>query len=362
MSHPPGQSLALIEALCSDDGVVSEAAAARLAITGLPAVRHLLKALDTASARDRVRMLGVLERIGAASARPRLVEALHDPDDDVAGAAAAALGSLLTSPDSDTAAATLDHLAATALDATRAVAVRLAAIGALQQVDDIDAIAMVRAQLLADTEPLMRTAARGDGPPVEDTGRPSQQDSDEQPPLERLEAAATGTLPDDPTSLRQAVAATAGTASLTTLHRLIERMREHEATRPPNARDWQATRAAVHQALADRGSRTAVYDLRDTVAHLGASTPVGVLSALQRIGDTPTLDVLADAWRGTDDEWFRKQLASTFHAIVSREGLTRRHAAVRRLGQRVPEAFDALWPTAVSTPSRNRPSRRQDAP
>jgi hypothetical protein len=122
---------------------------------------------------------------------------------------------------------------------------------------------------------------------------------------------------------------------------------------------WRTVRASVHQALAARNSRLAVYDLRETIERLGAATPVGILSALQHVGDLPALESLADAWARDADEWFRTQLATAFAAIVTREGVTRRHAVIRKIAQRAPDALAALWPAAtpaaISTPSRNRP-------
>ena len=91
-----------------------------------------------------------------------------------------------------------------------------------------------------------------------------------------------------------------------------------------------------------RGSRLAVYDLRESVEALGSQTPVGMLSALQQVGDASVLDAVADAWAGSSNAWFRGQLVTIFRAIVAREKMTKRHAAMKKLAARQPDAFAAL--------------------
>jgi hypothetical protein len=86
-----------------------------------------------------------------------------------------------------------------------------------------------------------------------------------------------------------------------------------------------------------------VYDLRETLETLGEHTPVGMLSALQQVGDVSALDAVVEAWLATDNAWFRGQLATTFQAVVAREKITRRHAAIKKIAARAPEALAALW-------------------
>ena len=81
-----------------------------------------------------------------------------------------------------------------------------------------------------------------------------------------------------------------------------------------------------------RGSRLAVYDLRESVEALGSQTPVGMLSALQQVGDASVLDAVADAWAGSSNAWFRGQLVTIFRAIVAREKITKRHATDEETG------------------------------
>ena len=110
---------------------------------------------------------------------------------------------------------------------------------------------------------------------------------------QRLEAAASGDLPADPELLRQSIGAHGATAPLTVLHKVIERVRAREADgcRATRSRRGASCAPTTHLALALRGSRLAVYDLRETLEALGSQTPVGMLSALQQVGDASVLDV-----------------------------------------------------------------------
>ncbi len=300
-------------------------------------------ALDTAPTSHAVRVLGVLERIGDPLAQPALLQALADSRDEVAVAAAAALGVLLTSDRTTAATAALDHLTAAALAFSRPRAVRLAALEAMTA-SGLEIVASVRAQLLSDGDEAVRAAAQAPpggleapdadmGPP--DAGHPS--------PDAIVQAAAAGTLPLEAETLRQALSASAAVA-LSDLHRVVQCLVAHERAHPEEAAAWRVARAAAHQALAARHSRLAVYDLRDTIVQAGAATPVGFLSALQVVGDAASLDAIVEAWTATDDSWFKGQLSAVFAAIVQREGLTRRHGVMRRLAQRMPGAVHALWP------------------
>lgn len=339
MPERPGQSRALIATLLADDPVAAEAATARLAIIGRASVRPVLEALHDASPGQSVRLLSVLERIGDPLGLPALTMALADAHVEVAEAAVAALSSLLASPRHAAATEALDRLTSVTLDRARPASVRRAALEALSTLD-LEAVALVRAQLLGDEDEEIRAAARAAVAPqaASPVAAPAPA-----PASDVVQAAAEGRLPAEPEVLRQALAAS-DAVSLAELHRVILRLREEERRVPEAAAGWQVARAAAHQALAARGSRLAVYDLRETIGQLGAATPVGVLSALQAVGDVAALDAIVDAWTATGDAWFRGQLAATFAAIVRRETLTRRHGAIRKLAQRAPDAVDALWP------------------
>jgi hypothetical protein len=132
------------------------------------------------------------------------------------------------------------------------------------------------------------------------------------------------------------------TARLTELQHLVDHIRaqEHRETDALVREEWRALRGAAHQALAARNSRLALYDLRDSL--LGADRlPVAFLAALEEIGDASCLEPLAaayDASSRSSDAWWREHVALAFRAIIHREGLTRRHAAVKRTMSRWPDA------------------------
>jgi hypothetical protein len=119
--------------------------------------------------------------------------------------------------------------------------------------------------------------------------------------------ALAGQLPDEPAALREAMALQAEAAPLADLRRLIEAIaaREQREPQPGAAQEWLAARGAIHQALALRGSRIALYALAAAFA------------------------------RSSDARW-QHQLARAFEAIVTRERMTARHAAVRRALARAP--------------------------
>ena len=121
---------------------------------------------------------------------------------------------------------------------------------------------------------------------------------------------------------------------------------QREALAPPQERqDWLCARGTAHLVLARRGSRLALYDLRESVA-TGVPLPVEFLAALAVIGDQSCLETLAAAHaRGQEerrDDWWRDHLAETFRAIVRRERLTRRHALMKKIDARWPKTFEAL--------------------
>ena len=129
---------------------------------------------------------------------------------------------------------------------------------------------------------------------------------------------------------------------LTDLQRVVDLVRGREQREADRARreEWRAVRGAVHQALAARNSRLALYDLRDSLLDADR-LPVAFLAALEEIGDATCLEPLAaayDASSRSGDTWWREHVATAFRAIVQREGLTRRHAAVKRAMARWPDA------------------------
>src|SRR5438270_223298 len=78
---------------------------------------------------------------------------------------------------------------------------------------------------------------------------------------------------------------------------------------PPARRDeWRLVRAAAHQALADRGSRLALYDLRESLHNLKRGMPVEFLGPLTAIGDASCLEAIAAEHAAARDPWWRQRL------------------------------------------------------
>ena len=93
-----------------------------------------------------------------------------------------------------------------------------------------------------------------------------------------------------------------------------------------------ALRGSLHQVLALRGSRLALYDLRESLEGAPARLPASFLAALHVLGDESCLEPLAAAWAAAamdntaDGVRWRQQLAAAFKAITQREKITKRHA------------------------------------
>jgi hypothetical protein len=102
----------------------------------------------------------------------------------------------------------------------------------------------------------------------------------------------------------------------------------------------------LHMALARRDSRVALYDLRESIERAEEPLPADFLEALALIGDASSLESIAAAFVQSsampDAEMWRRGVADTFQAIVVREGITSRNAALRRVQSRFRERADLL--------------------
>jgi hypothetical protein len=114
--------------------------------------------------------------------------------------------------------------------------------------------------------------------------------------------------------------------------------RERAQKKAAAVNDWRAARGAVHQALALRGSRVALYDLRETFARASGPLPSSFLAAVTMIGDESCVEPLASAYaNATTDARWKGQLAQAFRAVVKRERITKRHSALRRALAKAPD-------------------------
>jgi len=318
--------LPLIDALRGGPAVEREAAAARLTVIGERGVPHLLDLLGDAQAPTaaHVAALTVLETVSDTRALDAALLRLTDARPEIACAAAGVVRMWLSSAAGDRA---LDRLTELALDGTRDTRLRLAALAAL-------------ADLPARTRAPVWQALAGDG-----DAQIRAFVSAGTAPDDRPEAAAAPPLTGDPDAIRRWIDRHGTTASLQAMHRLLETVRAREADEPPGAGrlPWTATRAEVHQVLAVRGSRVALYDLRETIEGAREGLAPAFLEAADRIGDATLLEALARVYVDvTGEDWWRDRVSATGRAIVAREKLTARHTVMKRVRTRYPAAYEAF--------------------
>jgi len=271
---------------------------ARLRVMGVRALPHLTTLLESsAPPAVRAAAFSVLESFDDPRVIALAQRALQDGDADVALAAIGVLRGWLTREDGTRA---LDAVSAAALDKRRDGAVRLAALDALSELPP---------ELVA---PIRERA------PVDGGDRPAL---------------------DDPSSLGAWLAEHGATAPLSALHAAVTGAREREEADTLTRRrdEWTRMRGAAHLALAHRGSRVAVYDLRESFDRARTPLPADFLAAAARVGDESCLEPMARAWAGAKGEpWWRSRLMETAADVVARLKLTARHATLRRVRDKWP--------------------------
>ncbi len=317
-----GHVTKLLADLRSENPVVREAASARLIVIGSAAVDKLSAVASDPSPVVRIAAVRTLEGIGDPRALPALFARMDDADSSVAFAAIDASRTFLQS---DRGPAAVDRLTRAALDAKQPQAVRVAAVQALAVLGE------------SSIKPLLKALP----PEVRDAVRSA-------PPSSRL----PGKTSEDPLALRMDLdsAAHRSLADLLSLVRLA-REREQTSDRPI---EWIALRGAAHVALAKRGSRLALYDLKESLEVAEAPLPADFLAAVALVGDAASLQSIAAAYTRADrartgserarQSVWRGELADAFAAVVKRERLTRRHASIKQIEKRWLAAFEGLWP------------------
>lgn len=312
-----------------------DAAGARLTVLGARAVPSLIDCLrDERPLAGRVAALRILEAIHDPRALAPAAQLVDDPEVAVASMAVAVLRGFLRSRESVLADAAFERLTGVALDPRRAEPIRAAAIEALSDLAP-EAVAQVLHQLEDDpSSHIWGAAAR----PRETAANP-----------QTLSELAAGARCPEPEALRLQLTSEGADVALPILARLLDTLRDREAAETSSVRrtEWQAVRAALHQLLAARGSRLALYDLRETLVVVPGPLPVGFVAALETVGDTTCLDAVAAAYqraRRADDAWWTEHLLTAFRAILRRERLTRRSPAVRHLIAKWPDATAELLP------------------
>jgi len=280
----------LIADLQGADQVRRDTAVARLRVLGSRAVPRLAAFIE-GSAPPGARALALTALEGTTD--PRAAEiacaVLDAPDVDTV---VAALGVLRTWVATETGTRLLEIVSAMAVDGRRDARIRVAAIDAL-----------------ADLPEHLVGPIRRHGPPPGSAG----------PPL------------DDPAAARDWVHAHGAAATLSTLHEAVKAFRDRErmVESSRDRQDWLRARGAVHEALAKRGSRLAVYDLREAFSAARAPLPAGFLEAVSALGDASCLEPLARAWSATPGTAWRGQLLEAAQRIVRRSKLSGRSAVVK---------------------------------
>jgi len=279
----------LVGDLSSTSDAVREAAVARLTVIGGRAVERLITlSQSTATVPARLGAFRALEAIGDPRA---LAAALRAIDDSASAVAIAAIGVARRFLKGASGAKVVDRLTTAALDRARPDDVRVAALRALRALEGSTLKPLLKS--LAD-DPIVTASALAPAPPAAET-------------------------------------------SLNDLLTAVEAARDRQS---PKAR------AAAHLALAKRGSRVALYDLREWLGAARDALPVDVFTALSLVGDASCLEPIAKAYSRSRDN----RLLEAFTAIVKREGLTRRNGVIRRIEKRWPTIFQRRpGPTAGAT-------------
>jgi HEAT repeat protein len=320
--------------LRTGDGATRDLAVARLTIIGARAVPRLVALArdEGADADIRVAAFRALDAIGDPRGLSAARDAASAAEPSVAVAAIAVVRGFLQGPQ---AIPSLDRLTGLALDTECAAVVRLAAVDALSDLDP-ETIRPVLAALAADADPAIAAAVNGGA-------APETADDSLGPVLARD---AVGVLVDDPARVRARLVSTGASMPLTALHQIIEGVRRREQEDPAHQAEWMAARAGAHLALAQRGSRIALYDLRETLETATAPLAVEFVAALTLVGDASCLEPIASAYvrQGAEqgDGWWHRHLKDAFQTIAQRHRLTARHAVMKKIGKRWPQAFASL--------------------
>lgn len=332
----------LLQQLLGDEVLARDTAAARLVILGPRSIPHLAALLThDLTETQAIGVLGVLERVEDARVAALATPLLSDTRDGVAGAALAVVRKGLASEDADTASSALQALLRTATETSnRPVLARMA----------LDALGDLPEAVL---KPL-RMAAPDVATSPESVNPVGGSDPAQQFIRSWLDGDAVESQPDQ---LRVALEAAGGVAPLSMIHSVVQRARQFEEQAGGSADQWRSLRGLAHQVLSGRGSRVALYDLRETLARQPGRLTVGMLGALAVLADRSDLDALGAAWAGGDDAWLTSQIEDVCRAVVLREGLDFRHGAGRQVATRHPALVEHLSRTSQTTPSRRRSSR-----
>ena len=147
----------------------------------------------------------------------------------------------------------------------------------------------------------------------------------------------------DPLAVQRLLGDVGAQGSLSALHQLVLAIGHRERTAATDAEraGWTVALGAAHHALAARGSRLGRLDLRDALERTPPERLGELVVAAEAIGDATCLAPLAAAWTSAEGPT-RARIEAAFAAIIGRERLTRRHAAVKDVLARWPLAATEL--------------------
>ena len=292
----------LITNLQKESKIKRDAAVARLRIVGSRSIPRLIAIIKSdANAAVRAAALSALETSNDSRARDSAMAALSDKYESVTLAAIIVMRNWL-STDAD--AVTVDALVTLVLDPNRSQTVRQAALHALADLPE------------SLVEPLRQQLAQEIG--IENFTETTEIANNPATALEWLNTEGTK-------------------ATLSEIHQLITyaRAQERACENSTEQAAWCHLRGAAHAVLANRNSRVALYDLRESMERASKPLPLDYLLAIRSIGDTTCLEPLGRAWSGASAEpWWCQQLADAAKNIMNRQKLTGRHAVVKRVRAR----------------------------
>lgn len=289
-----GEIERLVEALYADDVIRRDTAIARLRVIGERAHARLAAVIGSAPPGARAAALRALEGSTAPQVATLALPALESADVDVAEAAVRVLAPWVT--------------------VERGARVLDALLGVVMAPGSDPRIVAAAKEALAALPPEL----------VEPILAPPDLTDD------RSTA--------DPATLRQWLTGPGRDSTTHDLSALLDRIivRERRAVREDERRLWMEARGDIHARLAARGSRLGLPDLRESFERTAGPLPSDFVTAVEAVGDAACLDALARAWAASSEARWRATLTGSGAAIMTRLGLTGRHAAVRKLRARHP--------------------------
>jgi hypothetical protein len=293
----------LITNLQKKSKIKRDAAVARLRIVGSRSIPRLIAIIKSdANATVRAAALSALETSNDSRARNSAMATLSDKHESVTLAAIIVMRNWL-STDAD--AMTVDALVTLVLDPNRSQTVRQAALHALADLPE---------NLV---QPLRQQLAQEIG-------------------IKNLTTEPTE-LANNPATALEWLNTKENKATLSEIHQLITyaRAQERACENSSEQAAWCHLRGATHAVLANRNSRVALYDLRESIEKASKPLPLDYLLAIRSIGDATCLEPLGRAWsRASTEPWWCQQLADAAKNIMNREKLTGRHTVVKRVRAR----------------------------